>query len=169
MEDTDNLRVERIIKLNKDNFLEFREAVMDKALRFGDPGIWLNNGQYPRDRREPALDMRELVEDPDNPGQWIEGQNRKYPQGQGGQQQFSNDYQKYHKNRDKALQLISWLITNVEKDIRAKLDAAAGFRDACATADVLAVCHPKYRYGTRIHLGFLSHGKVYENKAKWSE
>lgn len=141
MEDTADLirTSDSVVKLNKDNFLEFREAVMDKALRFGEPGIWLINGAYVGDTREPTFDMHVLIPDPDNPGAMIEGA-RRYPvQGTAGQQMFQADLARYHKNREKSLALISWLLTNVERDIRAKLEGVQNFRQACAGADILAV------------------------------
>lgn len=138
-EDAD-LKMEQITKLNKDNFLEFRETVMDKALRYGEPGIWLINGAYPDDMREPYFDMHVLVPDPNRPGFMIEGAQRKYPaQGNAGQQMFQADLTRYHKNREKCLALISWLLTNVEKDIRAKLEAVPDFKPSCARADLLFV------------------------------
>ena len=70
MEDTaDVFRTnDTVLKLNKDNFLEFREAVLDKALRYGEPGIWLINRAYPVDRREPYYDMHDITNiNPMNP------------------------------------------------------------------------------------------------------
>lgn len=84
--------------------------------------------------------MQELIPGPNDPGRFIEGPNRKYPaQGDIGKQTFEADFAKYHRKREKSLQLISWLITNVKKDIHAKLKAIQGFRNSCASENVLAV------------------------------
>jgi len=125
-------------KLNRDNFLEFRDEVMDKALRFGEAGIILRTGRE-ADGREPNIDQRVLIEDPEHPGQFVEGPNRKYVNNEVGRATFQADLSRWHRLREKKLGIISMLLTHMERDIRARVDATPGFVEACAQADMLRV------------------------------
>jgi hypothetical protein len=77
---------------------------------------------------EPTYEMVALVPDPDNPGQFIPGVQRKYQLHGFGQKLFMEDRKYYRMKRDKRLQLISLLCCSMSKDVKGKCDAKSQYR-----------------------------------------
>lgn len=138
----------KLPKLTMGNWAtEFRDAFKDYALGLGEAAEIIISGEdrgVDGDVREPTPDMRVLVVDEEHPGQFIEGDEFRYPHAQNaisanGWKLFERDYERWRLRKTSKLKVISKLLISMDREVRNRVEAANGFNAAYQRADLLAL------------------------------